>query len=73
MKDTLQKLTEVLEKRKSESPDKSYVASLYAKGMDKILEKVDEESGEVIEAARQGDPKRIIHASFFGFERRCDN
>jgi phosphoribosyl-ATP pyrophosphohydrolase len=61
MKDTLQKLTEVLESRKNEDPEKSYVASLYDKGMEKILEKVEEEAAEVIVAARQGDEKEIIH------------
>jgi phosphoribosyl-ATP pyrophosphohydrolase len=61
MKDTLQKLTEVLESRKNDDPEKSYVASLYNKGMEKILDKVEEEAAEVIVAASQGDQKEIIH------------
>jgi len=52
MQDTLQELEKVLIARKSESPDTSYVASLYAKGLNKILEKVGEESTEVILAAK---------------------
>ena len=49
---TLQDLSTVLEARKAESPDDSYVASLYAKGLNKILEKVGEEATEVIIAAK---------------------
>ena len=29
--------------------------------MEKILQKVDEEAAEVIEAAREGDPSHLIH------------
>ncbi len=42
--DTLSRLAEVLEARKGAAPDSSYVASLYHKGLNKILEKVGEES-----------------------------
>lgn len=49
---TLQDLSTVLEARKADSPDDSYVASLYAKGLNKILEKVGEEATEVIIAAK---------------------
>ena len=61
MSDTLKKLAEVLEQRKQAEPEDSYVSSLYAAGMDKILEKVNEEAAEVIEAATDGDPQKIIH------------
>ncbi len=61
MNDTLQKLAEVLEQRKQAAPEESYVSSLYAAGMGKILEKVAEESAEVIEAATGGDAQKIIH------------
>jgi phosphoribosyl-ATP pyrophosphohydrolase len=44
----LDELTQVLAQRKSEDPNTSYVASLHAKGLNKILEKVGEESTEVI-------------------------
>ena len=40
----LKKLIEILEARKSASPDKSYVASLHNQGLNKILEKIGEES-----------------------------
>jgi phosphoribosyl-ATP pyrophosphohydrolase len=61
MENTLQKLTEVLEQRKSQDPEESYVASLYAAGLEKILKKIGEESTEVVIAAKDGDPKKIIH------------
>lgn len=61
MEKTLEKLTEVLEQRKSQSPEESYVASLYAAGLEKILKKVGEESTEVVMAAKDGDPAKIIH------------
>ncbi|MBI5826248.1 MAG: bifunctional phosphoribosyl-AMP cyclohydrolase/phosphoribosyl-ATP diphosphatase HisIE [Deltaproteobacteria bacterium] len=40
-----------IKERKGAPPDKSYVASLYSKGRGKILEKIAEESDELIEAA----------------------
>lgn len=50
--DTLAALAEVLEQRKQAGSDSSYVASLYAKGLNKILEKVGEEATETILAAK---------------------
>ncbi|SEL28111.1 phosphoribosyl-ATP pyrophosphatase [Atopomonas hussainii] len=52
MSDTLSQLAEVLEARKNAAPDSSYVASLYHKGLNKILEKVGEEAVETILAAK---------------------
>jgi phosphoribosyl-ATP pyrophosphohydrolase/phosphoribosyl-AMP cyclohydrolase len=54
-------LFKVLEERKTASPETSYVASLYKKGLPKILEKVAEESGEFMEAALYGKRGEIIH------------
>ncbi|MDP6198686.1 MAG: phosphoribosyl-ATP diphosphatase [Porticoccaceae bacterium] len=51
----LSQLTEVLESRKQASAEESYVASLHAKGLNKILEKVGEESIETILAARDAE------------------
>ena len=45
-------LTAVLAERRSADPDSSYVASLYAKGLNRILEKVGEEATETILAAK---------------------
>ncbi|WP_225775974.1 phosphoribosyl-ATP diphosphatase [Pseudomonas sp. Marseille-Q5115] len=65
MNDTLARVAEVLESRKGASADSSYVASLYHKGLNKILEKVGEESVETILAAkdaeRSGDCSDVIY------------
>jgi len=58
---TLNQLAEVLEQRKQESPDSSYVASLYAKGLDTILKKIGEEATETVIAAKGGDKEQIIY------------
>lgn len=52
MSDVLTKLARVLEQRKSADTEDSYVAGLYAKGLNKILEKVGEEATETILAAK---------------------
>ncbi|MBV27620.1 MAG: phosphoribosyl-ATP diphosphatase [Gammaproteobacteria bacterium] len=48
----LDELTQILAQRKAGDPEASYVASLHAKGLNKILEKVGEEATEVILAAK---------------------
>jgi len=53
--DVLKQLCEVLEARKQSPADKSYVASLHKAGLNKILEKVGEESVETILAARDAE------------------
>ncbi len=50
--DTLGRIARILAERKQASPDSSYVASLYHKGLNKILEKVGEEATEAILAAK---------------------
>lgn len=61
MSDVLQQLAQILEQRKLESADKSYVGSLYAKGLDAILKKIGEEATETVIAAKDGDKKQIIY------------
>lgn len=61
MSDTLNRLAEVLEARKSADPDSSYVAGLYAAGLEAVLAKVFEEAGETIAAAREGDARALVH------------
>jgi phosphoribosyl-ATP pyrophosphohydrolase len=61
MNNTLMQLAQVLEQRKEQSGDKSYVASLYAKGLNSILKKIGEEATEVIIAAKDGDKEQIIY------------
>ena len=57
--DILLRLMEVLASRKGADPDSSYVAGLYAKGLDSILKKIGEESVETIIAAKSGDKHQI--------------
>lgn len=61
----LAELAATLEQRKSCDADSSYVASLHAKGLNKILEKVGEESVETIIAAKDaaisGDKTDLIY------------
>ncbi len=52
MTHVLDALHSTLEQRKNASPDSSYVASLHAKGLNKILEKVAEEAAETLLAAK---------------------
>lgn len=63
--DVLAELAATLEQRKSAAADSSYVASLHAKGLNKILEKVGEESIETIIAAKDavisGDKSELIY------------
>lgn len=65
MSDTLNRLAAVLEERKYALPESSYVASLYHKGLNKILEKVGEESVETIlaakDAASSGNCSELIY------------
>ncbi|WP_144820529.1 phosphoribosyl-ATP diphosphatase [Marinobacter piscensis] len=64
MSDILENLTRVLEARKAADPETSYVASLHAKGLNKILEKVGEECTETLLAAKDaehsGDTQALI-------------
>lgn len=55
MSQIIEQLTRILEARKQADADSSYVAGLYAKGLNKILEKVGEEAVETILAARDAE------------------
>ena len=61
MNDILQQLAEILEQRKGADPAGSYVAGLYAKGLDAILKKIGEEATETVLAAKSGDVQQIIY------------
>ena len=58
--DTLSALQQVIRERLAADPDNSYVASLYANGLDQILKKVCEESAEVIIAAKGEDEIALV-------------
>jgi phosphoribosyl-ATP pyrophosphohydrolase len=59
--DILKRLTETLEARKTAATDSSYVARLYAKGLDAILKKIGEEATETVMAAKDGQDEKIIY------------
>jgi len=61
MDNILQQLALVLEERKNADPESSYVAKLYAKGLDSILKKIGEEATETVMAAKDGDSQKIIY------------
>lgn len=61
MNDVLSQLAQILEQRKLESAEKSYVASLYSKGLDTILKKIGEEATETVIAAKGGDKQQIVY------------
>jgi len=57
----LRELAATLEARKQADPDRSYVARLYAKGLDGILKKVGEEAAETLLAAKNDDPRNLVY------------
>ena len=61
MNDVLERLSYVLQERKRADPRESYVASLYAKGLDAILKKIAEEATETVMAAKDGMADQIVH------------
>ena len=58
--DHLARLAAVIESRRGGDPDKSYVARLFAKGTDSILKKIGEEATEVVMAAKDANPQKIV-------------
>lgn len=50
----------VIQQRKASSAERSYVASLYAKGLDKILGKIGEEATEVAVAGKGGVIEEVV-------------
>jgi len=59
--DILKRVGEVIESRKGADPSQSYVAKLFDKGLDAILKKVGEEATELVMAAKDGVPDKIIY------------
>lgn len=56
----LNELFKIIEDRKANPTEKSYTASLFAEGEDRICQKVGEEAVEVIIAAKGQGDQRII-------------
>ena len=59
----LQELYDLIATRKKELPKNSYTTSLFSLGLQKILEKVEEESGEVLQAAKKESRTRLVEES----------
>ena len=57
--DILFRLEQTILSRKSAAPGTSYVASLFAKGLDAVLKKVGEEATEAVIAAKGGDKREL--------------
>jgi phosphoribosyl-ATP pyrophosphohydrolase/phosphoribosyl-ATP pyrophosphohydrolase/phosphoribosyl-AMP cyclohydrolase len=57
----IQELENILIERKRTLPEGSYTSKLFQSGIDRILKKIGEESGEVIIAAKNTDNKELIH------------
>jgi len=55
MDSILERLTIILKERRHADPSTSYVAGLHSKGINKVLEKVSEETTEVILAAKDAE------------------
>jgi phosphoribosyl-ATP pyrophosphohydrolase len=58
--DTLERLESTLEARRNADADSSYVASLFARGEDAILQKVGEEATEFLLASKSGDAVHLV-------------
>ncbi|QLH75869.1 phosphoribosyl-ATP diphosphatase [Halosimplex rubrum] len=63
--DVLDEVFAVIEDRKAELPDDSYTASLFTheKGENAVLEKLGEETTELLLAAKDDDREEIAHES----------
>ena len=61
--DFLAQLEQVIEQRKTANPDSSYVASLFAKGINKIAQKVGEEAVELVIEAKDQNNELFLEES----------
>lgn len=59
----IDELYNIINDRKENMPEGSYIASLFKEGKDRIIQKVGEEAVEVVIAAKNSDRKRIIEES----------
>ncbi|MFQ5432874.1 MAG: bifunctional phosphoribosyl-AMP cyclohydrolase/phosphoribosyl-ATP diphosphatase HisIE [Nitrospinota bacterium] len=57
----LSKVYQVIQQRKRERPEGSYVAELFEKGESTILKKIGEESTEFVIGCKNGDEKEIVY------------
>ncbi len=61
--DFIANLEDVIEQRRTAAPETSYVASLFAKGINKIAQKVGEEAVEVVIEAKDNDDNLFLEES----------
>lgn len=59
--DVIAELINEIENRKGNPVENSYTNYLFEQGLDKICKKLMEEAGEVVIAAKNGDPNEIIN------------
>lgn len=57
---TLERIAEVIERRREGDAEASYVARLFAEGEDAVLKKIGEEATETILAAKSGDRLQLV-------------
>lgn len=59
----LMQLFQLIKERKKTMPENSYTSSLFRAGFDKIIAKIEEESEEVVRAAKSEGKQRLIEES----------
>lgn len=59
--DILDAIYQVIQERRRHPSEKSYVTSLFAKGLDKILAKIGEEATETAVAGKGGNPDEVVY------------
>jgi phosphoribosyl-ATP pyrophosphohydrolase/phosphoribosyl-AMP cyclohydrolase len=57
----LEALEQVIESRKLADPESSYVAKMYAKGLNKIAQKVGEEAVELVIESKDNNPELFLN------------
>jgi phosphoribosyl-ATP pyrophosphohydrolase len=61
MENITQQVFDVIERRKSDAPEGSYTAKLFAAGEVEVLKKIGEEAVEVVVAASKQTDDRIVY------------
>jgi phosphoribosyl-ATP pyrophosphohydrolase len=59
MSDIIARLEALITERRDAAADSSYVASLFAKGREKMAQKLGEEATETVIASLSGDPAKL--------------
>jgi phosphoribosyl-ATP pyrophosphohydrolase/phosphoribosyl-AMP cyclohydrolase len=59
----LDDLTAIIKERRTKTPDESYIAHLFSKGLNKIAQKVGEEAIEVVIEAKDNDKDLFLNES----------